>query len=246
MKKNNDPSAFTNMSLISHLSDLRVVVVNILWGLVIGFFIAYQFTEPIFDIIRHPIAPYLPQGGLVFTGPIDKFFAHIRIAFFSGFVISSPWWLYQIWRFVSPGLYKKEKQGAFYFILIGTLLFLTGVLFTYFGVFPMAFKFLMSYGGDIDKPMITIDQYLGFFVWTSLSFGAAFEMPLILVTLGLFGIVTKNFLSSNRRYAISILAVLSAVITPPDIVSMLLMLTPMWFLYEISIIMVGFFETRKA
>lgn len=233
------------MGLIDHLRELRTSLVRSLWGLLLGFVICYQFTDLLFDIIRTPIAPYLPAGGLVFTGPVDKFFAHIKVAFFGGVLLSSPWWLYQVWRFIAPGLYQSERRLGIQFISIGTFLFSVGISFTYFIVFPMAFKFLMTYGGDTDKPMITIDQYLNFFLWTCISFGAAFELPLILVTLGLLGLVSHQFLKVNRKYAIVLLSIVTAVITPPDLVSMLLMLGPMWLLYDTSTFLVGFLERRR-
>jgi len=234
------------MGLIEHLRDLRVCIIKSLWGIVIGFVISYQYTEVLFDIIRAPIAPYLPSGGLVFIGPVDKFFAHLKVAFFGGILLSAPWWIYQIWNFIAPGLYKHEKKATISFIAVGTSLFAFGLFFTYFIVFPMAFKFLMTFGGETDKPMITIDQYLNFFLWTSLSFGAAFEMPLILVTLGLLGLVSHAFLKDNRKYAIVIIAVLTAIITPPDLLSMLLMLAPMWLLYDLSTFLVGIIEKRRV
>lgn len=238
------PSSF-NMGLLDHLSELRNSLVMILWGLALGFLLSYQFTEVLFDIIRAPIQPYLPQGGLVFTGPVDKFFAHLKVAFFGAVLVSAPWWIYQIWKFIAPGLYRNEQKATVLFIGAGSLLFSIGLSFTYFIVFPMAFKFLMTYGGEIDKPMITIDQYLGFFLWTSLSFGAAFELPLVLVTLGMLGIVSHDFLKTNRKYAIVLLSILTALITPPDLLSMLLMLAPMWLLYDLSVFLVKMIEKKR-
>ena len=235
-----------SMSLIDHLRELRTLFIRSLWGIAVGFIICYQFTEDLFDFIRSPIAPYLPTGGLVFTGPIDKFFAHLKVAFFCSLFISSPWWLYQIWQFIAPGLYRNERKLIALFVLVGTTLFTLGFLFTYFIVFPMAFNFLLGFGGNTDKPMITIDQYLSFFMWTSASFGLAFELPLILVTLSMIGLINHAFLKQNRKFAIVILAVLTAIITPPDALSMLMMLVPMWLLYDLATFLVGIMEKRKA
>ncbi len=232
-------------SLFDHLSDLRLRLVNSLYGILIGFCVCYYFSETIFNIVREPIRPFLPSGGLVFTGPMDKFMAHIKVSFMGAIILSCPFWLYQIWLFVAPALYKKEKSYAMGFIFSGTVLFILGSLFTYFAVLPMAFKFLMTFGGDIDKPMISIDQYMSFFTHTTLAFGVAFEMPLVISTLGMLGIVSQEFLLQKRRYAVMGLAIVSAVITPPDLLSMLLMLIPMTILYEISIIVVGFFERKR-
>ena len=235
----------SELTLIDHLTELRTRLVKSLWGCMLGVVICYNFTDKIFEIIRKPIAPYLPSGGLVFTAPSDKFIAHLKIAFFGGLILSCPIWLYQIWKFISPGLYSKEKKYSLSFIVVGSFLFMAGNLFAYFIVFPAAFQFLMGYGGGIDQPMITIDSYLSFFVMTSLMFGLSFELPLIMAILGLMGLMSSKFLRSKRRYAVMVLAVIAAVLTPPDIMSMLFMLVPMVLLYEIGLIMVMLIERKK-
>ena len=233
-------------NLIEHLKELRTRLVRSMVGVLAGFLLCYNFTTEIFNWIRSPIAPYLPAGGLVFTAPMDKFIAHLKIALFGGVLLACPWWIYQIWKFVAPGLYKKEQRIALGFIFSGTFLFLGGVAFAYLIVFPMAFQFLMTYGGDVDKPMITIQEYMSFFVTTSVMFGLAFELPLILTTLGMLGIVSQEFLRKKRRLAIVGLAAASAIMTPPDLLSMLMMFVPMVGLYEVSVFFVGFFERRAA
>ena len=233
-------------SLVDHLADLRLRLINSLYGIILGFGLCYYFSEKIFNIIREPIQPFLPTGGLIFTGPMDKFMAHIKISLMSAVILTCPFWLYQIWLFVAPALYKNEKRYAMAFIFSGTILFTLGSVFTYFVVLPMAFKFLMTFGGDIDKPMISIDEYMSFFTHTSMAFGAAFEMPLVISTLGMLGIVSQKFLKEKRRYAVMLLAILSAIITPPDLLSMVLMLFPMLALYEISVFVVGFFERKRS
>jgi sec-independent protein translocase protein TatC len=207
--------------------------------------VCYNFTEKIFEFIRAPIAPYLPTQGLVFTAPADKFIAHLKIAFFGGILLACPFWLGQIWQFIAPGLHSKEKKYSVGFMAFGTILFFLGISFAYFLAFPAAFKFLLQYGGMTDSPMITISEYLSFFLWTSFFFGLSFELPLVLVMLALVGLVNKKFLQEKRRYAIVGIAFISAVVTPPDLLSMVLLLVPMVFLYEISIFLVGFFEKRE-
>lgn len=231
--------------LIEHLVELRTRLIYSAYAILAGMFACYFYSPQLFDIVRGPIAPYLPSGGLVFTAPADKFIAHLKISFFGGVLLTCPVWIYQIWKFVAPGLYAKERKYSISFIFWGSLLFILGVSFAYYGVFPMAFKFLMGFGGDVDKPMITIDQYLSFFVTTTLLFGLAFELPLIIVILGLLEIVDAKFLREKRRYAIMVIATISAVITPPDLLSMLMLLVPMTLLYESSILIVSYFEKRR-
>ncbi len=241
-----NPSDTGEMNLIQHITELRIRIFRIALSIFVGMLICWGVSEHIFDIIRHPIAHYLPQGGLVFTGPLDKFIAHIKISFITGAMISAPFWLYQIWKFISPALYKNEKKFAAGFILFGTLQFALGILFCYFIVFPMAFKFLMTFGGDIDKPMITINSYLGFFTHTAILFGLTFQMPVIITFLGAMGVVSQAFLKKYRRYAIVSMTALSAVAAPPDAISMILLMVPLILMYELSVFLVGMFEKKST
>lgn len=242
MSYDGQPEEAQTQTLIDHLADLRTTLIKSAYGIIAGMILCYNYTDRIFDIIRAPIAKYLPAGGLVFTGPADKFIAHLKIAFFGGVILSCPFWIYQVWKFVAPGLYSKEKKYSLAFMFFGSLLFIAGVLFAYYLVFPAAFHFLMGYGGEVDKPMITIDQYLSFFVTTSLMFGVSFELPLIIVILGLLGIVSSQFLRNMRRYAVVVMSVIAAIVTPPDLLSMLMMLIPMILLYELGVWTLVFFK----
>lgn len=237
---NQHNEAVENQSLIDHLTELRKRLVWAIFAIFVGFLACWAFSDILFDIVRGPIAPYLKSstGGLVFTAPMDKFLAHIKVSFLGGAIVACPFWMYQVWKFVAPGLYAKEKKYAVAFIGFGTILFLAGVSFVYFVVYPMAFKFLMTFGGQTDSPMITIGEYLSFFITTTLVFGVAFEMPVILALMGMMGLVSSDFLANYRRYAYVLLAAMSAIITPPDVLSMLFMMAPMIVLYEMSVILV--------
>ncbi len=234
-----------NNTLTEHLRELRVCLIRSLWGIILGTVICYNYMAPIMEVIRKPIQPFLPTGGLVFTAPIDKFMMGLKVSFFSGILLSCPWWLYQIWKFVAPGLYNQEKKYGVSFIFFGTLLFCIGISFSYFLVLPQAFEFLMTFGGDVDKPMITIDEYIGFFATMMIVFGFAFEMPLVIVILGMLGVVSKAFLRAKRRYFYVGMSVLAAIVTPPDAISMMMMLIPLVGLFEFSILIVGFFEKKE-
>ncbi len=227
--------------LVEHLGELRDRLIKCAYAIFICGTVAWFFSAEIFELIRMPIQPYLnnTDGGLIFTHPMDKFMAHVKVAMLAGLIFSCPVWLYQLWKFVAPGLYAHEQKYAAAFIISGTMLFVTGVLFVYYLVFPAAFKFLLGFGGDVDKPLITISEYLSFFITTTLVFGISFELPLILVLLGLIGIVDATKLRKHRRYAIVILALVSAVVTPPDMLSMIMLLVPLLFLYEVSILILA-------
>lgn len=246
MNQDENMTSAPGLSLFDHLNELRNRIVISLYWIIGGMVACYNYTGEIFNIIRKPITPFLPTGGLIFTGPADKFLAHLKIAAFAGLLLSCPFWIYQIWKFIGPALYQKEKKYTLGFLFFGTFLFLAGVLFAYFFVLPAAFHFLMGYQGDIDKPMITIDQYLSFFLTTSVMFGASFELPLIMTILGMLGIVSSQFFRKNRRYAVVVLAVIAAIITPPDLLSMVMMLIPLVALYEVGVWAVWFAERKRA
>jgi sec-independent protein translocase protein TatC len=238
-------SSPNEQSLIEHLTELRIRLIRTAYIIAIGSILGWIYSEQLFWVIRQPIAPYLPDTGLIYTGITDKFVAYLKIAVLGGTMLTCPLWLYQVWAFIAPGLYRKEKRYGIGFLTIGTGLFLSGAVFVYYLVYPMAFKYLLNFGDINDKPMITIDNYISFFLMTTLVFGVCFELPLILVVLGLLGIIDAKFLREKRRYAVVVLAILSAVVTPPDLMSMFFLLVPLLALYEISIILVRIFETKR-
>lgn len=235
-----------NMSLVEHLTDLRYRLVKILQGMVVGMAVSIYFSEYLLAVIRKPILPFLgPGGGLVFTGVMDKFMAHVKVGALGGLILTCPYWLYHVWQFISPGLYKKERRYAIGFIFSGSVLFALGVCFVYYFVYPAAFEYLLSVGGTVDKPMITIDDYLGFFTMTTIMFGVSFELPVVLVILAMMGIIDAAFLKKQRRYAIVALAFVAALLTPPDVVSMIMMLIPLCILYESSIWVIHFMVHKR-
>lgn len=234
------------MSLVEHLTELRHRVVRAIQGIVVGMGLSIYFSEELLAVIRRPILPFLgPGGGLVYTGVMDKFMAHLKVGALAGLILSCPWWLYHLWMFVSPGLYKKERRYVTTFIVSGTFLFLLGVVFTYYVVFPAAFEYLFTIGGDVDKPMITIADYLGFFALMVIMFGVAFEMPLVLVLLAMIGLFDASFLRKHRRVAIVAMAVVAAILSPPDALSMVMMWVPLLVFYEVAIWIIHFFVQKR-
>lgn len=234
---------------ISHLEELRKRVLYSLIFIGSAFVVCWNYSSEIFNIIRAPIAPFLNTagGGLVFTGVMDKFMAHLKVSFLAAIIISCPFWIFQIWKFIAPGLYKHEKRYGASFIIAGTFLFVCGVAFVYHFVYPVTFDFLMNFGGDTDKPLITISDYVSFFILMTLMFGLVFELPLVIVLLGMLGIVDAKFLRAKRRYAMVALAVLAAIATPtPDALSMAIMMAPLAVFYEVSIILVSWLGKARV
>jgi len=186
--------------------------------------------------INQPIAPYLTttNGKLIFISPFEKFFAYLWLSLFAGFVLSSPFWFYQIWKFISPGLYKNERKLGLVFVSMAVGLFLSGVLFVYFVVYPFSFRFLLQFGGD-ELPYISLKPYLSFFLRTAFVFGIVFELPLFLLGALKLKLLSPQQLKQARPYVIVLIAFLSALITPPDIFSMLFMMLPLYLLFESSI-----------
>ena len=241
--KNN---SFKKLNLFDHLNELRRRLLYSFFFIFLSWILCWNYSDLLFDILRHPISPYLPMKGFIFTAPMEKFSSHLKVSFLAAFILASPLWLYQVWKFIAPGLYLNEKKASLAFVFFGTLLFLLGVMFVYFLVYPIAFKFLMNFGGTKDQAMISIKEYLSFFSLSLLTFGLAFELPLILSILGAIGMIQSDFLRKKRKYAIILLTTLAAVITPPDVISMTLMSVPLILLYEVSILSVQIFEKKEA
>ncbi|MEQ1876037.1 MAG: twin-arginine translocase subunit TatC [Bdellovibrionia bacterium] len=244
MIPNQAPAA--DQTIVEHLGELRTRLLLSVYGLIPAFALCWWQIDNIFEYISRPIKPFLPDHKFIIVAPMDMFVAYLQVALVVGVVLTCPWWLYQVWCFVAPGLYRKEKKFATLFLLFGTLLFITGIGFAYFLVFPMAFKFLLTFGAENATPTITVDNYLSFFVSTTLVFGVCFELPLILAILGMLGIIDRPFLVKNRRYAVVVLATVSAVVTPPDLLSMMSLLIPLMFLYELGAIVVGILAPKPG
>ncbi len=233
-------------SLGEHLNELRLRLLKSVFSLLPAFFICWFFSEPILNFLRRPLEPFLKntKGGLIFTAPMDQLIAHLQVAFYSAIFLCSPYWLGQLWRFISPGLYKREKKIFVFFWLTGTVLFILGACFAYFAVFPFLFSMLMNVGNSVDQPFITIKSYLSFVARFTFVFGLVFEMPLILLFLCRLGVLSPEILRQHRRHAVLLLSVLSAFITPPDVLSLFLLLIPLMALYEISIQLARFFQKK--
>ena len=222
----------------SHLSELRSSLIKSFFFIGLGFLGSWFFVEDILNFVRSPIEPFLQstEGKLIFISPVEKFLSFLKLSFFSGVVFSCPFWMFQIWKFISPGLYKKERSGAVLFVFAGSFLFLMGGGFVYFIVYPPALRFLLFLGGEGAIPFISLKEYLSFFIKTSLVFSLLFETPLLISFLLKFKIVSLDQIKKSRRFIFVLVAVISAFLTPPDVTSMLLMMIPIYLLFEGSLL----------
>jgi len=239
-------SADDKLPLTTHLEELRKRLIHILAAIAIGFTLCYYFKEWLFLVVTRPLIAVLPKNSfMIFTSLPEAFFTYMKVAFFASLILTSPFILYEIWKFISPGLYPKEKKYVFPFVFFSTVLFAGGVLFGYFIALPPAFKFFVSFSSDFLKPMVSMREYLALALKLLLAFGLCFELPVFIFFLTKIGVVNARMLSSQRRYAILVIFIAAAVLTPsPDVVSQLLMAVPLMILYEISIV-VSRFAVRK-
>ena len=234
-------------SLIDHLIELRSRLLRALVGLGIALAAVLPFSNRLYGWFARPLLDKLPAGGqLIAVQVASPFFTPIKLAFFVALVLTAPWLLYQAWAFVAPGLYQREKKLALPLLASAVILFYAGCAFAYFVVLPSVFGFLAAIKPDGVAMMTDINAYLDFVLVIFLAFGASFQLPVALVILVLLGWVTPEQLKAGRGYAIVGIFVLAALITPPDVVSQLLLAIPMCLLYEAGILASKLVAPRPA
>ena len=236
------------MPFTDHLAELRFRLVRIIVAVGIGFIVCYAVKDWTFKILTQPLAGVLPPNSfMIYTGMPEAFFIHMEIAFFASLFLTCPYSLYQLWKFISPGLFPREKKYALPFVVISTILFAGGVLFGYFIILPPAFAFFVSFSTDFLKPMFSLKEYLSLSLKFLLGFGVSFQLPVLIFFMTKIGIVNPRLLSKQRRYAILIIFVIAAVLTPsPDALTQTLMALPLMLLYEIGIFVSKFAEKKPA
>ena len=248
--------------LTEHLGELRNRILISVIVVTIAFGICFNYSEYIFNLltsplhytlefsIHNPYISYIPSNkpgiNLVFLAPAEALWMHMKIAFISAFILSSPLVFFEVWRFIAPGLLEKERKYALPFIVTTSFLFLIGALFCFIIILPFAMNFLLNYKTQNLQPMISVEKYMDFCLKFILAFGAIFELPVILVFLTRMGIVTHEFLAKNRKYAVLIAFIAAAVLTPtPDAFNQTLMAVPIIILYEAGIWASRIFNKKK-
>lgn len=220
-----------------HLAELRKRLSISLSVIILMFIICFSFWQPILGWMIAPLKEVLPEGSnVIFTGVQEPFFTAMKVAFFAGFVCALPVVFWQFWLFVAPGLYDNEKRLVIPFVSAATLMFILGASFCYYVVVPLAFAFLIAFGSALFTALPSIGEYVGFFTKILVGFGLSFELPVIIFFFAKLGLVDDKALKDFFRYAIIIIFIVAAMLTPPDVLSQFLMAAPLILLYGISIL----------
>ncbi|NJD01924.1 MAG: twin-arginine translocase subunit TatC [Ruminiclostridium sp.] len=228
------------LPLMEHLEELRKRLLFGIAAVIVFSVISFIFIDKILAFITVPV------GRLVFINPTEAFMSKIKLAFSSGIFFAVPALIYQAWKFISPALFDREKRYVYWVLPSACLLFLFGVSFAFFGVLPVGLKFLLAYGAANIQAMISITSYINFISIFLLSFGIVFQIPIVVIFLSKLGIVTPGFLKEKRKYAILIIFIAAAILTPgPDIFSQVMMAVPLLLLYEVSIFLSKYFGPQR-
>lgn len=233
-------------TFISHLIELRNRLMRVVIVLLLAFICLFPFANDIYTLLAHPLLSKLPAGGqMIATAVTTPFFVPMKVAMLAAFVIALPHTLYQLWAFIAPGLYAHERRFMAPLVVASTLLFLAGMAFAYYLVFPVVFGFITGTAPVGVAVMTDIGNYLDFVITLFMAFGMAFEVPVAVVLLVRFNMVSIQTLKEIRSYVIVGAFVLGAIFTPPDIISQFMLAVPLWLLYEVGILVAGMMQVKS-
>jgi sec-independent protein translocase protein TatC len=232
------------MSIVKHLVELRSTLLRSVIAIVIFFLALFPFADDIYTFIAAPIVQAIPGSNLIAIGVISPFLTPLKMSLILAIYIAMPYLLYQLWMFAAPALYRHEKKLILPLVISSTILFYTGLLFSFYVVFPVIFNFLSSVGPSSVDFAPDIQYYLDFILKVSFAFGVAFEVPIATILLIMFGVTTAERLKKNRAYIIIGSFALGMILTPPDIISQFLIAIPMWLLFEAGLFCSSFFRVR--
>ncbi len=242
MKEN----TFAEMPFLEHLSELRIRLLHSAIGILISTIVAYTWVEKFFGILLYPIQTSTTKFELIGTGPSEVFLCKIKVALTVGFIIALPYIFYQFWLFIAPGLHEHEKKWATPFVFFSSLFFIAGTIFCFFLVLPITFDFFLNEYASVGiAPNIRIGEYLSFIVKLLLVFGSIFELPIISYFLAKFGILTSGWLKKNFRYSLVVIFIIAGILTPPDVVSQMLLALPLIVIYGLCILISQYVEKQK-
>jgi len=227
----------TQDTFISHLVELRDRLLKAILAVIVVFLCLFPWARDLYAILAKPLIAALPVGGqMIATDVVGVFLVPVKVAFLVAFLIALPYVLYQVWAFVAPGLYIHEKRLVLPLVLASSALFLIGMSFAYFLVFPVVFKFMASVAPEGVAWMTDIDKYLSFVLTTFVAFGVTFQVPVVVIVLVRVGVVSVEKLKDIRPYVIVGAFIIGAIFTPPDVISQVMLAVPLWLLYELGIV----------
>jgi len=234
------------MSIVQHLVELRSALLRSVIAIVIFFLVLFPFADDIYTFIAAPIVQAIPGSNLIAIGVISPFLTPLKMSLFLAIYIAMPYLLYQLWSFTAPALYRNEKKLIMPLVISSTMLFYIGLLFSFYIVFPVIFTFLSSVGPESVDFAPDIQYYLDFILKVSFAFGVAFEVPIATILLIMFGATTAERLKKNRAYIIIGSFALGMILTPPDVISQILIAIPIWLLFEVGLFFAPFFKVRET
>ncbi len=249
-----DSSEFQKTPVIAHFKELRTRVLLSLVVFILASVVAYHFAADIYGVLVEPLARQFNEGDtrrLIYTHLTEAFFTYIKLAMFAGFIASFPFLAFQLYAFMAPGLYRKEKRVFWPYLVAAPFLFVSGAAFAYFVIFPLAWQFFLSFeqfspAGLPVQLEAKVSEYLSLSMQLIIAFGMAFQLPVVLILLTHAGLLNPEVLVRGRRYAIVIIVAIAAIITPPDIISQVLLSIPVYTLYEISILICRRIAAKKT
>tara|TARA_B100000927_G_scaffold142648_1_gene115043 strand:+ start:250 stop:1083 length:834 start_codon:yes stop_codon:yes gene_type:complete len=256
-KNDSDDIDQSSAPLIEHLAELRNRLIKSVVAFAICMILSFTVATQIFNFLANPIVNILKLNGqapdLIFTGLQQGFMVNIRISLFGGFILSFPYISLQMWKFVAPGLYKDEKRAFLPFLIASPVLFLLGASFSFYIVMPLAFDFFLGFQQNNEDfsdlvgitYLGTINEYLGLTMKFIIAFGLCFQLPVLLTLMGKAGLISSEALAKSRKYAVVGILVLAAIVTPPDVITQIILFTVVYALYEISVILVKWVEKKK-
>jgi sec-independent protein translocase protein TatC len=235
------------MTFLEHLDELRTRITHAVVALLVGFLAAFAFIERIWNFVFARLTAQIPGGELIYTEPGEAFFLYIKMAAVAGLLIASPYVMYQVWLFIAPGLYANEKRLAVPFVFFASVLFISGAAFSHYILFPFAWQFFASFSNDSLSFMPRVEPVWGLYVKLLLAMGLIFQLPMLMFVLARFGVVTAGFLARNFKYAVLIIFVIAAIVTPDaSVVPQVIMAASMISLYLLSIGVVWMFGKKSG
>jgi len=237
----------SQQTFITHLLELRDRLLRSAIAWILVFVCLFPFANDLYSLLAQPLLNKLPQGGqMIATEVVTPFFVPIKVAMMTAFLIAMPYILYQIWAFVAPGLYRHEQKIILPLVSASVVLFLCGMAFAYFLVFPVVFGFIVGIAPQGVAVMTDINKYLDFVITLFMAFGVTFEVPIVVIALAMMGVVEIQQFKDGRPYVIVGAFVIGAVFTPPDVISQIMLALPLWLLYELGVFIAGTLVKRQA